>query len=70
MKRPNTKLIFIACLILACSCDSSTRNLEDEEIDECIEFITDIIPVRLENLKKPIDNLPVLIITYESNIEE
>lgn len=55
MKRPNTKLIFIACLILACSCDSSTRNLEDEEIDECIEFITDIIPVRLENLKKPID---------------
>ena len=29
--------------------------MEDEVIDECFEFITDIIPVRLENLKEPID---------------
>ena len=51
-----SKLIFILWFFFACASNSPKRNLEEEEeIDNCIEFITDIIPTRLENLSKPID---------------
>ena len=55
MMQSFSKLIFMICFILACTSNNPKRNLEeDEKIDECIEFITDIIPIRLENLKEPI----------------
>ena len=47
-------LIFI-CLVLTCSNNLSSRNLEEDVIDDCVEFITQLTPVRLENLEKPID---------------
>ena len=47
-------LIFI-CFVLTCSNNLSNRNLEEDVIDDCFEFITKLIPVRLENLEKPID---------------
>ena len=56
MTRLFSKLIFLLYFCLVCSNAGSNRNLEtEEEIDDCLEFITDIIPVRLENLKEPID---------------
>ena len=56
MTRLFPKFIFVLYFCLVCSNLKSNRNLEDEEeIDECLEFITDIFPVRLENLKEPID---------------
>ena len=50
-----SKLRFVFYLYLISSCFCTKRQLEDEVIDECLEFITDIIPTRLENLKEPID---------------
>ena len=47
-------LIFI-CFVLTCSNNLSNRNLEEDVIDDCFEFITKLIPVRLENLENPID---------------
>ena len=58
MPRLFSKLVFVFSFYLVCSNISSSRFLEEKEeetIDECIEFITDITPVRLENLEKPID---------------
>lgn len=50
-----TKLLFLICFVLTYSNNLSNRNLEEDVIDECVEFITKLIPVRLENLEKPID---------------
>ena len=51
----SSKMVFILFFYLISTSVCSIRQLEDEVIDDCIEFITDIIPVRLENLKEPID---------------
>ena len=51
----SSKIVFILFFYLISTSVCSNRQLEDEVIDDCIEFITDIIPVRLENLKEPID---------------
>ena len=50
-----SKLRYVFYFFLISSCFCTKRQMEDEVIDECFEFITDIIPVRLENLKEPID---------------
>ena len=55
MARLFPRLIFVLYFCLVCPDILPNRNLEDaEEIDECLEFITDIIPQRLEKLKEPI----------------
>ena len=55
MARLFPRLIFMLYFCLVYPNILPNGNLEDaEEIDECLEFITDIIPQRLENLKEPI----------------
>ena len=56
MRKLLQKLLFLFHLYFVCSSIISNRNLEEEEeIDECIEFIVDLIPTRLENLEEPLD---------------
>ena len=55
MTRLFQRLIFLLYFCLVCPNILPNTKLEDaEEIDECLEFITDIILQRLENLKEPL----------------
>ena len=55
MTRLFPRLIFLLYFCLVCPNILPNGNLEDaEEIDEFLEFITDIIPQPLENLKEPL----------------
>ena len=55
MKKLSSVLIILACFLTAYAEQTTNRNLEEDEVDNCFEFLTNIIPVRLENLKQPID---------------
>ena len=55
MKKLSSVLIILACFLTVYAEQNTNRNLEEDEVDNCFEFLTNIIPVRLENLKKPID---------------
>ena len=56
MRKLYQTLLILFHLYFVCSDIASNRHLEEEEeIDECMEFIVDLIPTRLENLKEPLD---------------
>ena len=44
-----SKFLFFTCFIFTYSNNLSNRNLEEDVTDVCVEFITQLIPVRLEN---------------------
>ena len=51
-----SKFTLLLSFYLVCANLNSNRILEEEEVvDDCVEFYVNIIPVRLENLKAPID---------------